>query len=212
MTSISWDAACNAYAFVRPFPPAAWVGEFILPWRSRKPEEQPAFLFWITDACAVSEMKFLATELLSLPYFTHLAYSTCVLWKFTTSCALVGFWGLYDRIVINCFVVLGGGHCIFSPTGSILFFSHWFPWVIPGLVMYRQGGGKRKDRDKHLLCQYRLKARTCKAHHNTEHFLSIFPFWTEIKAAVKFYQASWSTWKMRSLLISPDNGLSVFPC
>lgn len=126
-TSLSRDAACNAYAFVRPFLRAAWVGEFILPWRSSKSEEQPAFLFWITDACTISEMKSLATELLSLPYFTHLAYSVCVLWKFTTSCTSAGFWGLYDRIVINCFVVLGGGHCIFSTTGSVLFFSHWFP-------------------------------------------------------------------------------------
>lgn len=78
-TSLSWDAACNAYAFVRPFLWAAQVGEFILPWSSSKPGEQPAFLFWITDACAVSEMKSLATQLPSLPHFTHLAYSVCVL-------------------------------------------------------------------------------------------------------------------------------------
>lgn len=113
-------------------------------WRSSKPVEQPALLFWITDACTISEIKSLATELHSLPYFTHLAYSECVLWKFTTSCASVGFWGLYNRIVINCFVVLGWGHCIFSLTGSILFFSHWFPWVIPGSVMYRQGREEKK--------------------------------------------------------------------
>lgn len=110
-------------------------------WRSSKPVEQPALLFWITDACTISEMKSLATELHSLPYFTHLAYSECVLWKFTTSCASVGFWGLYNRIVINCFVVLRWGHCIFRLTGSVLFFSHWFPWVIPGSMMHRQGWG-----------------------------------------------------------------------
>jgi len=78
-TSLSRDAACNACAFSRPLLQAAWVGEFILPWRSSKPEEQPDFLFRITDACTISEMKSLATELLSLPYFTHLAYSMCVL-------------------------------------------------------------------------------------------------------------------------------------
>lgn len=174
--SLSWDAACNAYAFVRPFLWAAHVGEFILPWSSSKPGEQPAFLVWITDACTVSEMKSLATQLPSLPHFTHLAYSICVLWKFTTSCALAGFRGLYDRIVINCFVVLGGGHCILGPTCSVLFFSHWFPWVIPGSVMYRTGRERRENRDQHLLCQYISKARICKVHNNTELLLSIFPF------------------------------------
>lgn len=78
-TLLSWDAACNAYASVRPFLWAAQVGEFILPWSSSKPGEQPVFLFWITDVCTVSEMKSLATELPSLPHFTHLAYSVCVL-------------------------------------------------------------------------------------------------------------------------------------
>lgn len=78
-TWLSWDAACSAYAFVRPFLWAAQVGELILPWSSSKPGEQPVFLFWITDACAVSEMKSLATELPWLPHFTHLAYSVCVL-------------------------------------------------------------------------------------------------------------------------------------
>lgn len=72
-TSLSWDAACNAYASVRPFLWAAQVGEFILPWSSSKPGEQPVFLFWVT------EMKSLATQLPSLPHFTHLAYSVCVL-------------------------------------------------------------------------------------------------------------------------------------
>lgn len=142
-TWLSWDAACSAYAFVRPFLWAAQVGELILPWSSSKPGEQPGFLFWITDACAVSEMKSLATELPWLPHFTHLAYSVCAL-KVCHLLRLAGSRGLYDRIVINCFVVLGGGHCIFRPTGSVLFFSHWFPWVSPRLVMYRQGRERRK--------------------------------------------------------------------
>lgn len=63
---------CSMQCFVMPFLWAAWI---YVPWRSSKPEEQSAFLFWITDTCSVSEMKSLATELLSLPYFTHLAYS-----------------------------------------------------------------------------------------------------------------------------------------
>lgn len=79
VTLLSRDAACDAYAFVLPFLWAAWTGEFILPWRSSKPEEQPDFLFLVTDACAISEMKSVATEPLLVPYFTHLAYSIRVL-------------------------------------------------------------------------------------------------------------------------------------
>lgn len=161
---------------MRPFLWAAQVGEFILPWNSSKPGEKPAFLFWITDACAVSENEVLGH---TVPFIASF-HPSCLLRVCASKVYHLlrpgGVRGLYDRIVINCFVVLGGGHCIFGPTGSVLFFSHWFPWVIPGSVMYRQGGERRKNRDKHLLCQYRLKARQCKVHNNTELFLSIFSF------------------------------------
>lgn len=130
---LSTAAACNDYAFVRSFLWIALIGKFILPLTISKPEEQSPFLLWITDACTISEMKSLATERLSFPYFTHLAYLRVCFESLTPPAS----WGggsqrLYNCIIINCFVVLGGGHCIFSSICSILFFSQWFPWVIMG--------------------------------------------------------------------------------
>lgn len=111
---------------------------------------------------------------------------------------LAGSRGLYDRIVINCFVVLGGGHCIFRPTGSVLFFSHWFPWVSPRLVMYRQGRERRKTE----INIFFVNTDRMPGHVRyiiIPDFCLFFPFWTQAKGAADFVKhhspsARWHAW------------------